>query len=240
MAKVTGKDAAIYVKQYDLSGEGNRVSIAYAVDTVEATCFQAGAKDYVEGNYAWTAGIDGYWANTGQASSAVFGLIGSGTQIISIFPEGKSSGKVGYEGWGILTSYNPEALMTGAVVFSADMQGDNSLYRTTMLNSGIKTYNGTSTARNLGTSDVTRGVYGVLRVLGTATEGTVIVKVQQCATEGGSYADALGFGTVAFGDAPMVTLKAHGTAAGPWFKSVHTITGPSPSFNLTISCASEY
>ena len=242
MAKKHGRRAVIFVKEYKLSGDANRVSINFAVDTVEDTCFEAPAKEFLEGKYSWTASMDGYWNSAAnKADVELHQMIGVGTQVIGIYPEGTATASVGYEGKGILTNYSPEATIAGAVVFSADIQGDGDLYRSTILASGAKTVDGTSTAYNIGTAGLNRGITSVLRVL-TGSHGTCTVTLQAGTTEAGSYGDIFSFTAVSTPGGthtPDVEYKTTATATvGPWFRATWSETA-TDSIDMTVSCATE-
>ena len=234
---IHAKNAVIFIKQYKLAGDSNRMAFTYAVDTVEVTGFEAKAKEYVEGKYAWSASMEGYWnAGTNRIDPVIHNLIGRGTHVIGIFPEGTAPNKVGYDGAGYLTSFNPEATIGGAVVFSADVQGEADLYRSTILDAGDKTVGTvTSTARNLGTAGLNRGITSILRAL--SGNGTCNIAIQASTAEAGTYGNIFSFAQIT---GAAIELKNVATAAvGPWFRSQCVIPSGGDTFNLTISCATE-
>jgi len=235
---IYGKNANIFIKAYDLSGDSNRITLNIAIDTIDITGFGAKAKENKEGKYSWTLSEDGFWNSAVYHSDPVIhSLIGAGSQVVGIFPAGTTPGNLGYEGYGILTTYNPEAVIAGAVTFAAEFQGSNLLNRTILLNAGIKTANGTSTARNLGTAGLNIGITSILRAL-SGSHGTCNVKIQASTAEAGTYGDIFSFTQLT--NELIAEQKNIATApVGPWFRSVHTIGGASDSFDLTISCATE-
>ncbi len=236
MARIHGKNAVAFVKEYKIAGDANKLSLACTIDAVEVTGFGAVAKEFVEGKYSWTAGMEGYWNSAeGQIDPVLSQMIGGGTKVVGVFPQGTTPGNIGFDGYGILTNYSPEVTVDGPVVFSADFAGYSDLYRSTILTAGVKSANGTSPAYNLGTAGLNRGMIGVLRSIGSPY-GTCTALIQHAASEAGVYATAGTF-TRLTGIAEHQYIKA-AAALGPWFRSVHTMTA-ADSFDLTISCATE-
>ncbi len=223
MAKIAGKDSGIYIKHYDISGDGNRVALTISPDTFETTGFQEKAKTYVEGKYDWSLAVDGYW-NSGSAQSdqAIKELVGAGTQLISVFPSGTTPTMIGYQGYGGLKNYSPETTVAGAVVFSADMQGSNKLYRQTILLSGfdISTINGPYI--NMGT--LNPGVtiqWGFLSLPNSRGTVSAILQASTSSVGAGIIGLVSGFNLVDTG----VQVLTIGTAVnvGPYWKATASI-----------------
>ncbi len=240
MAKVHGKDASVFIREFDISGDGNRISLTISPETAEITGFQDGAKQHVEGLYGWGASMEGYWNSaTSQVDPTLFQLIGQGTQVIGIWPNGIAIGKLGYEGYGVLTNYSPEDVISGAVVFSGDFVGGTEVFRVASLDDKISTTvtavgTVTGDVQNLGTSSFA-ALVGILRVTGTPT-GTIIATVQGGTTEATVGRDLL---TLTTTSSAGVELQRIGTIAadiGPFFRSsVWTAHTGAPSVNYQLS-----
>ena len=131
-SKVHGKDVDLWVNAQSMEDDGNRVALTIPIDTVEVTSFGDLAKTYVEGLYGWTLDYEGFWNSAANRNDQVFyQLIGQGAKEIKFFPDGSASQKIYYWGSAILTSFNPEATVGGAVTCSAALQGSGSLSRGT-------------------------------------------------------------------------------------------------------------
>ncbi|MFW9991897.1 MAG: hypothetical protein ACFFD4_07535 [Candidatus Odinarchaeota archaeon] len=237
MAKIHGKNARVFVNSFDLSGDSNRVNLTIGIDVVEVTGFGDEAKQNREGQYNWNIGQDGFWNSTDKMSDpTIQQLIGGGTKVVSVFPAGTTPGQLGYEGFGILNNYKPEAVIAGAVTFNAEYTGHARIYRTEILTAGVQTANGTSTARNLGTAGLNLGITAILQAL-NGSHGTCSVKIQAGTTEAGNYGDIFSFTQLTGQN--VVECKNVATApVGPWFREVHSMTA-GDSFDLIISCATE-
>ncbi len=245
--KVHGRKAVFYIRELKLSGDANRVALTFGVDAAEDTTFEQGSKDFLEGDYGWTSSMDGYWnAGSSRIDNAIYDIIGKGTQVVSIFPNGTTIANVGYEGKGILSSFTPEATVGGAVSFSAELQGSDHLFRSNILHSGLLTVTGTSTAQNIGTAGAVRGIVGVFRtnkgIGGTDSHGTMDAAIWASDAEGGTYGKIFSFTQVTTPGAtatPTMEYRAIATAqVGPWFRAVYSMT-IGDQFRTTISCSTE-
>ncbi|KKK82629.1 hypothetical protein LCGC14_2801490 [marine sediment metagenome] len=244
--KVHGRRAVMFVKEFKLSGDMSRMSITVTPDTAEVTAFEDQSKEFIEGQFSWAVGMEGYWDPAINREDEQFAeMVGFGTQVIGIYPGGTAPSITGYEGKGILTNYSPEATMGGAVVFSADAQGSDDMMRTTILDSGHKVANGTSTPYNIGTAGMVRGIIGVFRALGTAItsgHGTLTASIWASATEGGTYGQIIGFTQITTPGGtftPTVEYKTTATAqVGPWFEAVRAMTA-GDDIEISVSCGTE-
>lgn len=245
--KVHGRKAVFYIRELKLSGDANRVSLTFGVDASETTAFEQGSKDFVEGDYGWAASMDGYW-NAGSLAidNAIYDIVGKGSQVVGIYPNGTTIANIGYEGKGILSSFMPEATVGGAVSFSAELQGADNLFRSNVLHSGLLTVNGTSAAQNIGTAGMVRGIVGVFRtnkgIGGTDSHGTMDASLWAGTTEAGNFGKIFNFTQITTPGATATPTMEYITTAtaqvGPWFRAVFSMTA-GDQFRTTISCSTE-
>ncbi len=240
MPKTHGKNAVLFVKEYKLSGDANRLSFNYAIDTAEVSGFEAQGKEHVGGLYQWTVGMDGFWNSAdGRADPIISQMVGLGTHVVGIYPQGTTPEFIGYDGAGILTNYAPEDAIGGAVVFSADIQGDSKLYRQTIIHSGITIgttpYTDTGNWRNLGTLNPSGLISASVRAI-SPSAGTASGLQLHASTSpvGISAGVILAFDTQTN---TGVQFKTTGTAVnvGPYWGVTYTIPSQN-SFNFIISC----
>lgn len=142
MAKIHGKNGKIYFGTADISGDSNKMTIDLGVDAVDVSTFGDSYKTYVEGAPTWTASVAGFWNKEGMEKE-IYNAIGEGTSIVRLFPGGTAvgagafvegaKGNMGYEGHGIITSKHVESPIDGAVTYSAEIQGDSKMRRTSVL-----------------------------------------------------------------------------------------------------------
>ncbi len=236
MARIHGKNAVLFIKEYKISGDANRLNFTYNTDTTEVSGFETQGKEHVEGNYGWTIGMDGFWnSDANKSDPVIFQLVGLGTHIVGIYPQGTTPGRIGYDGQGALTSYNHESPITGAVVFSTDMQGNNKLYRQQIMHAGVTIATGAGAWFNLGTLNPGGNIAASLRALsgshGTASGLIINASTSPVGVDGGNVV------TFSTNIAAGVQLKTIGTAVnvGPYWRADFTVPN-GDSFDFIISC----
>jgi hypothetical protein len=125
MAFVHGKDADLEIQD---SGSTYRLFSTYiataglsrSVDTGDVTNLASAAKEYIAGLADGTLSLDGYFDSV--ADGYLVGIIGAAAKGFYYYPEGKSSGKPRKAGNCILTTYDTEAGVDGAVSITAEFQ----------------------------------------------------------------------------------------------------------------------
>lgn len=124
MAFVHGKDADIEVQNaasaYILfSSYIATAGLSRSIDTADVTNLASAAKEYIAGLADGTLKLDGYFDSA--ADTVVAGIQGL-TRGFKYYPEGKSTGKAMKTGNCILTTYDTEAGVDGAVSLSLEFQ----------------------------------------------------------------------------------------------------------------------
>ncbi len=237
MGKIPGNNAVAFINQYKIAGDANRVNANFNIDVAEVSGFEDKAKQFVEGQYGWTFGMDGYWNSaSGKVDPVVQNLVGKGTCLVGIYPNGTTPASIGYDGWGLLTNYSPEATVGGAVVFSADMQGNNRLYRTTIVDAGQRTTDGTASWFNLGTSSGSQFML-VARSTGSPT-GSANISIQASGIGGTTtqaeniYQELNKTGAFYYVFQGTTTMSV-----GPHYRAIVTRNGVADTVDLTIACS---
>lgn len=142
MPKIHGRNANFQIT--DISGVNrnlsnwlNSIDFPTVVDTAEVPGFGDGDKSVVVGLRGHTIKVAGNWDAASNGPDDVFGnLAGQGasgtvTTTFIIGPGGSAIGAVKYTGNCVVTNYQVNAPIGGAVTFSADMVVSGSVTRTT-------------------------------------------------------------------------------------------------------------
>ena len=124
MAFVHGKDADLEIQD---SGSTYRLfsnyisgaNLSREVDTAEVTNLASGAKEYIAGLADGTISVEGFFDSV--VDGYITGIIGT-TKGAYYYPEGKSTGKARKACSVIVTSYETDAAVDGAVAISLELQ----------------------------------------------------------------------------------------------------------------------
>jgi len=232
MAKIHGKNAAIYVAGYDLSGRLNEATIDIGIDLADATVFQEAAKTYVEGQHNWSAAIRGLFDPAQyNIDEVLHGLIGSAADIITILPEGDAALKKGYGGTGELSARGIRVPSTSIVEISASITGHGEIARVTRIDKQDVTANGNGTGVDMGAAGTE--IIGILHVYAISAATTLTVWFQESSDNAAAdpYADfSWSFGNVT--EKKALCYQVSG-AVEQWLRAKWQITvGKTASFIL--------
>lgn len=142
MSKVHGRNAHFALTNIsgvskNLSSWLNSIDFPTTVDSAEVQGFGDSDKSVVVGLRGHTIKAAGNWDAVADGPDDVFGnLVGQGTNgtVISTFiygPAGSASGAVKYSGTCVVTSFQVNSPIAGAVTFNADMIVSGAVTRAT-------------------------------------------------------------------------------------------------------------
>lgn len=116
MARVHGKDADFSFDSVALEDELSRVRLAFAVPEAEITAFGDAWQTFLAGKPTAQLEVEGAWdPAAGQGDVTIFGELGLEAEEYDFEPDGTT----GYNGFGIVTSYEIEASVNDAVKYRA-------------------------------------------------------------------------------------------------------------------------
>lgn len=143
MAKAHGKNARIYVDEYNWSGYANSWTLTLGVDTAEVTTFTDAAKEYLEGMYGHTFGWTGFYDPTGIDEDSFTQVITEAgtTRYVALLPLGATAGYVAYELAGKHTARPITSGVTEAITLAHEHQGTGGAYRGQVAYSGTLSEN---------------------------------------------------------------------------------------------------
>jgi hypothetical protein len=212
MAKIHGKNAAIYVAGYDLSGRLNEVTMDISVDLADAFAFQDAAKEYVEGQHSWTIALRGLF--DGAASNideVLHNLIGTAAEVATILPEGDGLVKKGYGGEGELSARSIRVPSTSIVEVSANITGSKEMARLTRIHKADVVESGVGPGVDMGAGG--EAIIGVLHI--TAIEAATTLNVYFEHSDDDGVLDPYAALSVGFGNKTAI--------GGSRYRSVETV-----------------
>ena len=208
MAKVDGLNVRLYVEGYDLSGDANALSgLGYTSQLLDVTTLDVSARKRIIGIVDGEVSVDAFFDPASSKQHAVW-TSNSGKQPTAdqdvLVPMGSAVGDscvglVSKQGTMTTTRGPGSAIAATATYTTSDGSG---LEFGEMLTAHDDTHSsaGSGTVQDGGAATSNGGV-GYLQLF-SLTSGSVIVHIQECATEGGSYTNLVTFSTVAAASAP--------------------------------------
>lgn len=194
-----GRGTKVAVNQYNMSPFMSNTTITASVDTGPITPYGTTDKSFVVGAANRTASYDGYFSSTSSTAlakvlDAAFG--GSSKMVMTIGPEGDSTGLTAYLLSGDPIGYKVTSPYSDAVVLNADLQGS-------ALNSGVwlrpfstrsstGSNSGVICAGSTAVGGTTGGGVGHFHLVSQSTLTSMTVKVQH-STSGSTWADLVTF-----------------------------------------------
>lgn len=238
MARITGKDAKLYVDEFDFSGVIMHFTIGTQAPAADATAFNDTDAVKLAGKPRWTIGVNGLWSPTSPAYDAeMFIDLTSEDRLVGAWPNGVAENEIGYEGQSNISGAPASSRSDQAITLDVNWRGDDQLARSRMLwrdTTTDATANGT--ARQHGAIGATQTGVGILRVLSrSGTNPTCDVIIQSDALEA--------FGTpanqITFAQATAATFERKtvaGAVTDDWWRVAVTIGGTaSPTFDLMVA-----
>jgi hypothetical protein len=231
MATQVMTNARVFVDGLDYSGQLNAVAADYGVDALDATTFASGGtRANAAGLFTTAMNHSGYW--DAGVDAATFAAVGN-IVVVTVTPNAPVSGEVAFIAQTLNASYQQGAAVGELLPFDLSMEAAGPLVRAAILETGLKSAGGNSTARNLGAVAAGRRVYAALHVLEVTGGGTLAVKIQSD--------DASGFASpidqITFANATGVGgqyLSAAGAITDSWWRANYTLSAGTATFIVSV------
>jgi len=233
-----GKNTRVLFNGSDLSCYFRDVSASRSVETAETTSFCTdGAKTYIVGLEDGTISASGMFDGDASAVDAVLAatLGADASDVISVFPEGLSIGKVSMSAGVKRTSYEVASPVGDVVSASMEAQADGGIDRgVTLAGAAAVTASGTGTAQDNGASSANGGA-GYLHVTANDRGGSTTLKVQHSA-DNVTWVDLVTFTSVATNSTASQKVVVTGTV-NRYLRASHAPGGSTGSVTYSMTFA---
>lgn len=235
MAKTHGKETAVLINEFDVSGFFNSMDLSRDVDTPESTTFGDDDREYIAGLRGGSISYGGFWDNTSTTGSdeVLNATLGVATaRIVSAYPAGTTLGNIAYLYNTHSTSYSVSSPVDGITSISADMIATGQIERGVSvhaLTARTSTANGTSVDSGASSSN---GGVGHLHVTALSGATTLDVDIEDSANDS-TFASLISFTQVT-----TSTTSERSTVAGTvdrYLRAAWTISGTSYTFAVTFA-----
>jgi hypothetical protein len=231
MATQVLTNARVFVDGRDFSGQLNATAVEYGIEVLDSTTYTSGGTRINAGGLKTTSmSHSGYWA--APVDAAIFGGMGNKTTV-SVLPNAEASGGVSFIAETMKASYSPGGAVGELYAFEVTMEAAGPLVRSTILETGLKSAGGNSTAREVGAVSAGQRVYAALHVLEVTGGGSLVVKIQSDNTSGfSSPIDQLTF-AAATGIGGQY-LSAAGAITDTWWRANWTLSAGTATFLVSV------
>lgn len=134
MAKQAAWKSNFALNSVAMEDELTSIDLKVEQETIVVTGFQNTGPERVVGNYDWSESLAGNFDGaTSQGDATIWGLIGSSGVTAAFDPTGASAAAndPNYDGSVVLKSYSIKAAVGAAVTYSAELEGNGALTRST-------------------------------------------------------------------------------------------------------------
>lgn len=176
-------DAKLWVSGFDVSGDANRLAVAYGAEAVDDTRFGMTVRSNAGGLKTLALQCEGFWDadGTDEPDDVFFSRVGTSGVPVSFAAEGGDAGDVGYCFESLIANYAQRGQIGEMYAFVVDASANNGapLVRGMIaFNAAVSGASGAGTAYNIGAVSATQRAYASLHVLaiGAGTSLGVIVK----------------------------------------------------------------
>lgn len=237
MAFKHGKATRVLFNASDLSAYFRDASASRSVETAETTAFGQDAKTYIVGLEDGTISASGMFDGAQGAVDDVLrtALGGDGNDVISVFPEGLSVGKVALSAAVKRTSYEVSSPVGDVVATSLEAQADGGIDRAIALaGAAAVSTSGQGAAQDNAASSAGGGV-GYLHVTGNDRDGATTFKVQHSA-DNVTWVDLITFTSVPTNTATSERVAVTGTV-NRYLRASHAPGGSTGSVTYSMTFA---
>ena len=187
MGEIVLKNAKIYVGGHDLSGSINSVSISHSVDMLDKTTFGSSARKRIAGLKSVEFNAGGWFnaSSSKQSDPVLWPEIGAAAEVVSIVPQGESTGNRAFFTKEVASEYSPGGSIGEIMRFDFAGAGDSPLIRGSVIRVSAAATTGTGIAVDGGTRKSTQRVYGVVHCKSMSSVGATLDVVVQSACSSG-------------------------------------------------------
>lgn len=191
MAKTHGKNARIYVDEYNFSGYANAWGLDVSVDTAEVTTFTDAAKEYLEGHYGFTLNWTGlYEPDTYDSYTFADAITNGGSHYVALLPLGATAGYAAYEAVGKYTAREIPCGIAEAIGLNHTHQGTGGLSRGQVLAAAAYTEDTQSASIDYGAKAAGETLVVTYRVLAYDGLDSIVLTIQESSDDGSGDAFA--------------------------------------------------
>jgi len=229
MAKESGLNVRLYVMGNDLSGDANALDGAgYTQELMDTTCLENAAMTRMVGRADGSIGVSGYFDNASNKIHATFssnsGKLPTADQVVLVAlssAAGDPSVGISAKEADYNVSRSQGSAMTVSSTFSGNGMGGEFGQ---MLTAHDDTHSsaGSGSVVDSGASS-SNGASGYCQIMSLAS-GSVIVKIQEATSSGGTYSDLITFSTVAAAGAPSAERLVMSGSVARYLKVITTGT----------------
>tara|TARA_Y100000310_G_scaffold85390_1_gene82258 strand:+ start:6643 stop:7392 length:750 start_codon:yes stop_codon:yes gene_type:complete len=198
------KDAKIFLKGFDLSGDHNDLGLNFSSEMLDATTFGNSTRIRKGGLKTADMSGSGFWqGGANEVDDALFNRIGVDNELMTLFGDGINGGTTcapGYAMKSVAASYNPGGSVGALLPFTMTAMSESELVR------AIPLQNATETALSTGATNSTPVEVGAIESgmklyagqhgveFATSTTGARLdMAVQNASSSGASYNTVLNF-----------------------------------------------
>lgn len=242
MATFVAQNTKLYVGQYNLSGDLNKVSLDWKSEAKDVTTFGAATRVRKGGLFDISLSGSGLW----QAQSApkavddvLFGNLALADVPITLVGQTGAEGERAFTFLGGVFDYKaPEAAIGEPVRFTFTATGTRGqiLIPATVLLNAVKTATGNGTGFQLGAVSAAQSLYATLHVLAVTGNAPTLNAIVQSNVDN-AWAAPTARITFAQATAPGFEAKSLlGAITDTWYRINYTIGGTaSPSFTVVVT-----
>ena len=234
MAHRLGNKAKVYLHDHDLTGDSNGITLNVSAEAPDDTAFGDAARARVVGGLRdWSVDHSGFWGDTSIAGSDLDKVLYdhlAGSALLGVYPYTTASGRIGYEGFTLETTYSLGNPMDGVVTLSATHTGGSGLYRMASLTDEGISSEGSWTGCPVDFGGSTPNpIYGVVRVALHSAGSYLKAVIRDGSSTTATFSDCITFTALSGSGAEFKTSSgcarrylrpkavARGTSAG-WTK----------------------
>ena len=238
MSKYAAHPSRIYLDEFDFSGSLTSTSLDITQEAPVITSFADTGPRRAVGNYEFAQSHSGLFESTDNGvDEQTFLLLADGTDhyLTQLFGA-NVAGTVAYDSIVQLTANPRSAAIGGAVLMNFDTAGGGGLSRGVVLASktstAAETIPGATDGWNQGATISGQSLRAIFRVF-AFTGTSITMKIQHCATQGGSYVDVTSLTSTAM-TANQVQSVTVTSATNAWKHVVTTGTYSSALILVTL------
>lgn len=236
MPRSHGKDAQLFVDEFNFSGVVMTLGVSIRQSNGEVTAFADADATFVPGKPGWRQNPRGLWsAASPNYDGEMFTDLTSRQRLVGSWPIGATAANRGYEGRSDIGAVPIRSEGNGVIALDVAWEGNDqlvrahSMYRNTAITA---TANGSGiNAGAIAASEIGVGILRVMSASGTAP--TLNVVIASAATDAWPGTSRITFAQAT--GATFERLTVAGAITDAWWRAQLTVGGTTPSFDVLIA-----